>query len=134
MASPPTELPPPGMGHMGHMARPFRVRGESYTDLSELAANASRQDAVISLLRTPYTLEALVRERDDLEMRVMRKAEHAAEWQSRGEWAEELLWQLYEGIYGHRNAEGIDPFKTAVGKAAMASTTSIPVTTVPKTA
>lgn len=29
----------------------------------------------------------------------------------------ELLWQLYEGIYGHRKAEGIDPFKTAVGGA-----------------
>lgn len=29
----------------------------------------------------------------------------------------ELLWKLYEGIYGHRKAEGIDPFKTAVGGA-----------------
>lgn len=26
----------------------------------------------------------------------------------------ELLWQLYEGIYGHRHAEHIDPFTTAV--------------------
>lgn len=29
----------------------------------------------------------------------------------------ELLWQLYEGLYGHRKAENIDPFKTAVGGA-----------------
>lgn len=29
----------------------------------------------------------------------------------------ELLWTLYEGIYGHRSAEGIDPYKTAVGGA-----------------
>lgn len=30
---------------------------------------------------------------------------------------EELLWKLYEGLYGHRKAEHIDPFKTAVGGA-----------------
>ena len=30
---------------------------------------------------------------------------------------QELLWRLYEGIYGHRKAENIDPFSTAVGGA-----------------
>ena len=27
------------------------------------------------------------------------------------------LWRLYEGLYGHKKAEGIDPFKTAVNGA-----------------
>lgn len=31
--------------------------------------------------------------------------------------AEEYLWQLYEGVYGHRKAENIDYMKTAVGGA-----------------
>lgn len=29
----------------------------------------------------------------------------------------DLLWTLYEGLYGHRKAQDIDPFKTAVGGA-----------------
>jgi hypothetical protein len=29
----------------------------------------------------------------------------------------ELLWRLYEGVYGHRQAQNIDPFTTAVGGA-----------------
>lgn len=45
-----------------HAPRPFRVRGESYSDLTELAKWAMKQDEVLGILRdsTPYTEEALV--------------------------------------------------------------------------
>lgn len=120
--------PRPAGGAADQEERLTQTRGESPAAVS--SPTTWRSDLITALERIEQEAGRIYRSRargvgsvylNDLHFRceeALKLARSApAPTSERADFLAELLWQLYEGIYGHRKAEGIDPFKTALGGA-----------------